>query len=401
MGDRSSEAAALNTLALICHELKDYPTGDAYFEQTLTTFREIGDRYGQALVCSNLGQSHRDLGHYAQAQEYYERAGQLWKQVGNAVGYAEIWDNLGWLHYRQGNYALARTHFEQALAAMQAIKHTAGCADALGGLAWTVETLADFAQARRYFTQALEFYRELDNAANIWSAQANLAFVSYRLGDLAAAERAYTELIQQCHHVVGLDVRDSEMQCWQGLAAVALHQGHYAAAQNYAQQAGQAAQDTQNRFSQAATLLWLGHAQMGLSDMPGAAQAFQAALALLRELPPPAKHLPDALAGMAAFALAQHDLPQALAYVSEIQPYLAAGHLEGCNDPMQIYLVCYHVWRAAGNPGAFDLLRTAYDLLQARAAQLETDAERRAFLENLTPHCEIVVAWQAERGDGK
>ena len=399
IGDRSNEAAELNSLGLICTELGDPEANRAHLEQALAIYREIGDRYGQGMVFSNLGDYYRGQYQYDQAKECYEQGLASWKQAGYQIGEASILNNLGWLDYWEGNYAAARTDFEQGLAIAQAANNLARCAEAYGGLGRVAESQADLMRARRDFEKALALDQELGDFSNIFLEQANLALISRRLGELETAGRAFTELLSQCRQESKADLRDFEWLCLQALADVAQLQGNYTVAQAHSRRALELAQEKNDRLNQGTALIGLGHALAALQDGAGAANAYQNALALLRGLSARQRRQPDALAGLAALALARQELPQALAYVAEIQPFLAAGPLEGAGEPMWVYLTCYRVLQAAGDPGAVTLLRTAYELLQGRAAALETKAQRRTFLKNIPAHREILAAWSSIAGN--
>ena len=63
-------------------------------------------------------------------------------------------------------------------------------------------------------------------------------------------------------------------------------------------------------------------------------------------------------------------------------------------EPLRVYLTCYQVLQANGDPRAQDVLNTAYTLLQERAANIEDLALRRSYLENVPYHREIVAEWE-------
>ena len=53
---------------------------------------------------------------------------------------------------------------------------------------------------------------------------------------------------------------------------------------------------------------------------------------------------------------------------------------------MLVYLTCYQVLRAAGDPRAESVLTAGYSLLSKRAAQFVDDERRAQFLDNLPAH---------------
>jgi hypothetical protein len=102
----------------------------------------------------------------------------------------------------------------------------------------------------------------------------------------------------------------------------------------------------------------------------------------------------ETLAGLARVALAQDDLSQAQAHVQEILNHLEEGTLDGTYEPFRVYLTCYRVLETDGDPRAGEILATAYDLLQERAAKIKDEAMRCSFLENVPAHRELVEVWK-------
>ena len=139
----------------------------------------------------------------------------------------------------------------------------------------------------------------------------------------------------------------------------------------------------------------LGRALTAQGRLSEAAEVYRQAADLRLELGQP--HLAmEPLAGLAHVALAQGDLAQAQAHVEAILSHLETGSLDGTDGPFQVYLTCYRVLCAAGNPRAQAILSTACRLLQERAAQIGDETLRRSFLENVVAHREIVE--EAARG---
>ena len=68
--------------------------------------------------------------------------------------------------------------------------------------------------------------------------------------------------------------------------------------------------------------------------------------------------------------------------------------IEEVYEPSWVCLICYRVLRAHEDPRAGELLEAAHRLLQARARQIDDQALRRSFLENVAANREIVAAWQ-------
>ena len=67
-------------------------------------------------------------------------------------------------------------------------------------------------------------------------------------------------------------------------------------------------------------------------------------------------------------------------------------------EPLRIYLTCYRVLLANGEPSAGKVLGAAHRLLQERAAKIDEEDLRRSFLENVAAHREIVKEWEELQG---
>jgi hypothetical protein len=105
----------------------------------------------------------------------------------------------------------------------------------------------------------------------------------------------------------------------------------------------------------------------------------------------------EAIAGLAAAALASHDLAQAQAHAETIVEYLEHGTLtiDNTEEPFRVELICYQVLLALGDPRAPGVLAAAHQRVQERAAKISDVRLQRSFLENVPYHRAIVAAWAA------
>jgi hypothetical protein len=82
--------------------------------------------------------------------------------------------------------------------------------------------------------------------------------------------------------------------------------------------------------------------------------------------------------------LKQNRLVSALKSVEEILEWLETNGVAGIEHPLEVYLMCYWVLQAnQQDPRTDDILRTGYQLLQERAANIRDEALRHSFLENV------------------
>jgi hypothetical protein len=77
--------------------------------------------------------------------------------------------------------------------------------------------------------------------------------------------------------------------------------------------------------------------------------------------------------------------------VEQIISHLAQGTLEGADEPFRIYLTCYRVLCAAGDPRAAAVLDTALARLLEQAERINDMDARRSFLDNVPAHRELLA----------
>jgi len=293
---------------------------------------------------------------------------------------------LSTVHWSQGDYNGARTYDEQALAIFREIGDRQGESKVINGLGIISAEQSDYASARVYFEQALRLFRKMGDRRAEGVALNNLALVAREQGDYAGAKDHHKQSLS-----ITQEIGDRQMEgnALSNLGLLFHRLGDCEAAREHSQLALLIARDLGDRSTQSVSLTNLGRALASLGHLAEAADAYQQALALHRELGGHNRAM-EPLAGLACVSLAQGALTQALALVEEILDHLETGTLDGTDEPFQIYLTCYRVLRASGDPRAHDILDTAHCLLQERAAKMPNEESRRQFLENVAAHREIV-----------
>ena len=145
---------------------------------------------------------------------------------------------------------------------------------------------------------------------------------------------------------------------------------------------------------------WLP-APMLLAAVPGARSEPPAALGpyldtlLPEDESPSATQLNLEAKVMARVALERGDRAQALRYVEEILSRLEGDlKLETIYEPAWVCLACYEVLSTHKDPRAKNILDAARRLLQERAGQIDDQAVRRSFLENVAANRKIIAAWE-------
>jgi tetratricopeptide (TPR) repeat protein len=367
---RSVEATALRSLGNVRFMQSDFGRATTYYDQALRLLREIGDRRGEGMTLNNLSVTSAQQGDYAGAKAYLEQALRIFREVGERPSEANALGNLGIVYRSLGDYARARAYLGQSLHIKREIGDRQGEATALNNLGIVSRYLGDYARARAYFEQSLHIRREIGDRQGEGACLAEMTLLFHHLDDDQATQEHGQQTL-----LIAKEVGDRHIQ---GRTLTLL--GH--ALSKLARRS--TARPSSPRSEPATSSVESAH-----EHLAEASEVYEQALALRRELGQP--HLVmESLAGLARVSLAQNDLIQAQAQVEEILTHLESKTLDGTDEPLRIYLTCYHVLRAAQDPRAQEILNTAHNLLQERAAKIGDEELRRSFLENVAVHREIV-----------
>ncbi len=363
-------------------------------EQALALARQNGARRAEAAGLYKLGGVLYYLGQNAQARTCWEQALQRYRELGDRAGEGITLGNLGFLADAQGNPDEAIVHYRESLRLVREINDREMEAWMLTNLGNLLANRGDYAQALTHYRDALHIARQIGDRLGESSTLGDIGFTYLALGDYAQAGECL-DLALQGKRDIG--DRHGEGIILSGMGLLAHLQGRESRAEELTRQALSIGEALDNCPIQGYAWTCLGHALTGLGRLAEAVQAYQRASNLRREAGQP--HLAiEALAGLAGALLHQGDTAQALAQVEGILAYLASGTPDGTDEPLRIYLTCYRVLQAAGDPRAEHVLSAAYGLLQERAARITDEEMRRSYLENVPTHREIVAAWQGARG---
>jgi predicted ATPase/DNA-binding SARP family transcriptional activator len=348
---RQLEAGSLSLLGAVCFYLVDYVKSSDYYAQTLCIRRELGDRFGESLALGNLGIMAYEQNDFESAKTYFEQSLDIVRyEIGNREREGWILNNLGMVAFDYGDYADAGDYYEQALNIGREIGDLWGESNTLG----------------------------------------NLGLVQWALGDFSAASDCYATGVQ-IKQEIGDRRGESMIVGFQSLLAHYL--GDDEAALELGLQASAIAQELCDRPVQAYALTFVGHAYVGLEHWAKAADAYHQALAIRREMGQHSQAI-EITSGLANVSLLQNDLTQARAHVDEIMQYLENGSLHGALEPFMVYLTCYRVLKANHcHLDAQNILKTAYQLLQACAAKIPSQ-ELRLLFSKIASHAQIVQEWQ-------
>jgi tetratricopeptide (TPR) repeat protein len=216
------------------------------------------------------------------------------------------------------------------------------------------------------------------------------------LGDFTAAQKYYEQALFIAREIGNLNYETLTLMNLSGMSEV---QGKAQEAVQYAKNAIELSKKTADKPAEAWSYLYLGHAYSLMGQLEEAKLAFAQALNLRRQLRQPALAT-EPLAGLLQLALGMKDLLAASRLVEELMAYLSeGGTLEGTEEPLRVYLVCYQALESIGDPRSTPILETAIQFLQAQVSKIHDEQSRRMYIENVPWRRELEGIWQAKRAN--
>lgn len=327
----------------------DYTTAQRLCEDALERFRALGDRRGESLALNNLGVLAEQQGAYATAQSAYQDALAIHRDIGDRHGEGYVLCNLGVVARGQGNYQLAQKVYEQALAIFRATGDRLSEGIALNNLGDITLDQGDHDGAQAYFAQSLAIRTEIGDRLGESYTLASLALLQHHRGDHRTSRETSRAALEQCRAIAA-------------------------------------------RSAEAIALTCLGHALHALGDLDEAHAVYSEAMALHRLLNEQHRTI-EALAGLTRVMLARGNAIEAHPYAETILTHIRDHTLCGTDEPIRVYLTCYHTLRANHDPRARDVLEAARNLLVARAEEHVVPTLRRSFTEHVPAHREVLAEY--------
>jgi adenylate cyclase len=352
-GNVALEIDALRTMAFRNLHLAEYGAALAEAHEALTLAQNAGLRVKEADVLLVLGGIVAFQGDIPTSARYNEEALALYREQGNRLGELLALQGLVESCAESGELARARDLSLQGLRQARQTGRRDSREAMLHNLGAICEYTGDYTRAVGYLEQVLDSARERRHQREIINSLGNVGMLLYLSGDY---DRALAHL---------------EQAVTQGRkTGVLYHLGFQ--------------------------LNQLGHTLAALDRPEEAAAAYGEALEVVHESK--LDHLAmGSLAGLARLALSQEEPEQALGHVEPILAILRAGGSPSLNtEPVRIYLTCYRVLRACGDPRAGEVLEEGYRNLQDRAALIGDEELERSFLEKVPWHRELIAEYETK-----
>lgn len=330
-------------------------------------------------------------GNYEAARGRLQQALKLAQETGLRRTQADILRNLGVVAWYQARNAECKQWIQQALAIYREIGDRQGVGAALNNLGVVYVREGAYTDARLIYEESLRIKQEMGDRQGAATTLINLSDISARHG-LYEAERDYSERALAIYQEVG--DRNGEARTLYNLTLLFCHLEEFESARQYAERALAITREIGDRSGQGHALANMGQALLGLGALPAAAEAYQASLTLRQQMGQHNYAL-ESLAGLAEVALACNELEQAQNYVETLMKDLPEETVDNTGGFFHAYLVSCRVLLANNDSRANTLLTKACGMLEAQAARILDRELRRAFLEDVAVHRELMALHQA------
>jgi predicted ATPase/class 3 adenylate cyclase len=337
------------------------------------------------------------LGELDEAMRQAEDGLQLVCRLGKRIEEGKILNSMGLIALEQKEPANAQVYFEQALNIARETSNRGLETKSLNNLGTSAGFIqGDYAAAREYYEQAYLIARERGDRSLQGAAVGNLGWASGMQGDFKAA-RSYHEQALSLAREIG-DIYH-ETFTLVNLSAIAVHQEESLVAANHAGLANELSQKIGERSGEAWSLLYLGYSNLLDKKFEIARRYFHESAAIREELGQQSLAL-EPTAGLVQVSLEMDDLTTASDETEKILQYLeAGGTLEGTEEPLRIYLVCYQAMQKIEGPRSKTILKDAVQLLESQVSKLPDEEARQMFIQNVPCRRAIYEAWQNAQED--
>ncbi|HPR34958.1 MAG TPA: tetratricopeptide repeat protein [Anaerolineaceae bacterium] len=425
-GLEHEESLSLRGLASLARHQSNFTKAMDYCDKALALAEKIDDRLNASKILIILGNLHSDLGNEGLSKDCYLRALPVLEEVGSRPNMAILLGNLGCTYANQGDYTSALPYFEQARKISQEVGEREMECVALGNLGELSACLGKFSDALDYLEQALrlnqeigfrysemivlntmgsifinqgEFSRAKEILENSLAISRELSTLEWEvkvltkvgiLHDCLGAYAESQEYYKACLNITGkIDIKSEEDDVWTAQGLLQQHQMQLDLSKESLLKAIEICKNVNDKGTECNALLYLGNIQVEMGNLFDAKEAYYSSIELWKQLGQ-LFLTNEPKAGLARVALQEGKLDEALGFVEQIMDFLKDHNLDGTNEPMRIYLTCYQVLQAAGDPRADEILTQAHAILMERANKITDEAMRTSYLENVAANRQIV-----------
>lgn len=179
IGDKKSQAKALNLIGVVYRNLANYDKAISAYKEALRLSEEAEDSIQIAFSKNNIGGIYRLQGNYSVSLKYILDALKIFEQKNDKDGVSFCTVNIGIIYWRQHNHLKALEYLNRTLQIREEIKDKPGGALALNLIAEVHFDLGDIETALKYYKQVEKKYEEINNKKGLADAWGGLGGVYY------------------------------------------------------------------------------------------------------------------------------------------------------------------------------------------------------------------------------
>ncbi len=279
--DLKNQGVCLNSLGIAYTDLGEVHKAIEFYEQALLIVRKIGDRRSEGGVLGNLGVAYINLDQVHKAIEFYEQQLLIIREIGDRRSEGGVLGNLGNAYINLGQAHKAIEFYEQALLIIREIGDRYGEGATLGSLGNAYADLGEASKAMEFHERALLIVREIGDRRSEGGVLGNLGNAYINLGQARKAIEFYEQAL-----VIARDIGDrrGEGNALGNLGSAYKNLGEVRKAIEFHEQALVIARDIGDRRGEGVILANLGNAYADLGEARKTVEFYEQALVIARDI---------------------------------------------------------------------------------------------------------------------
>lgn len=389
-GDRIGSSKTLNNLSFIYRRRGDIDKAKDCLKKAILVFREIGDRRCEAVVLGNLGAAYADQGNLSEAKNYFIESLNASRMVGDLQSQSIMLSNLGNLSAQTGDHNSALDYLYKSKEINQRIGNKYHETIANSSIGMVFNEIGHYTKAIQYLNDSFAMSQEFGIKICEESILLELGQLYDKIGQFSKAEEYF-----DAGYKIILDVKDTARECsfFTQKALLYHHIGKHNLSHDLSLKAINQAKEIGDKEVEASGLLINGHSLVALGNLNEARSAYLQSLSIRKNMDQ--VHLfSEPKAGLARIAMLEEKTDEALQLVDQILRAFEDHDMNGCEEPLRVYLTCFRVLEANKDPRAEDVLRKSYAILDKRASMIEEQDLQKTFLESVVVNREISQAFE-------
>jgi predicted ATPase/class 3 adenylate cyclase len=184
-------ANAIHIMGHVIFDQKDFIQGRAYFEESLSIFRQLEDKISILTLASDLGMVDYHEGDYPSAKKHYQECLEIARQGDDLDLVSANLLRLGEIARLEGDYETASALYEESRGILSEVEWNLFLAGNLHKLGFIAQYREDYQGAKDLFTQSLEMQEKMSNRQGIAECLAGLAGLAVISGKIEQGVRLF------------------------------------------------------------------------------------------------------------------------------------------------------------------------------------------------------------------